>query len=47
MNLGVEKKEISCKNDTGGTRKQGDGAMIASEIAIVGFIAPLIFVVIY
>jgi hypothetical protein len=47
MNLVVEKKEISCKNDTGGTRKQGGGAMIASEIAIVGFIALLICVVIY
>ena len=47
MVLGVETQEISCKNDTGGTRKQGGGAMIASEIALVGFIALFIFVVIY
>ena len=47
MNLGVEKKEVSCKNDTGGSRKQGGGAMNPGEIALVGFIALLIFVVIY
>jgi len=46
-NLCVEKKEGSCKNDTGGSCKQGGGAMIASEIALVGFIALLLCVVIY
>jgi hypothetical protein len=45
------KKEVvcknACKNDTGESCKQGGGAMNASEIAIVGFFALLIFVVIY